>query len=444
MAAATLRGVETRRFSPAVGVDRILTCCATIVSGAKIQAAATYAVTVRCAYRKLLLTPFAAQLHAWILYFLAEAVRRTGAILHHVTIEPNHIHVVVTVTIMNLPTFKRVFHGHVGKFVKKALVRHGFEAPDRVFGDDRSHQMRLVNAAAQLRFLHYADIQVVKDGLVEKVEHYPGFSSDPGMMAGASKTLARPPFGLNERLWPVSSELRFGITPGLKRLIGTERAIYLLRKARADAERTYAQARTRPVLGAARILAQHPWSEPAAPRKERSGRPPTYMVVDDDELEELCAREEAAFGEAHEAARKRRLAGEDVKFPAGTYLMAVQHGARVEAPAEDAVLSVWETFDDVPELLSPEAREKIASALREAARTVDEDALADDLATRLLATEGVTVDRRDSLDARGEAGRPKKVVTLRSAERARPTTPRTRPTRDERSDDEPPDPTTDN
>jgi len=410
------------------------------VTRAKIQAPATYAVTVPCLFRKLLLTPFAPQLHAWILYFLAEAVRKTGAILHQATIEPNHIHYVVTVTVANLPTLKRLFHGEVGGFVKKALERRGFEAPKLVFGSGQAHQKQLVNAAAMLEWLHYSDIQVVKDGLVEKVEHYPGFTSDPGMMAGASLKLARPPFGLNPRVWPETSELRFGMVPELKRVLGTVRTIYTIRKSRSDAERAHAAARKRPVLGATRLLAQHPWAEPAAPRKKpKPGPVETFMVVDDEELEALCKREVKAFGEAYDRARESVRRGEPAVFPAGTYLMKVQFGAEVEPPAEDSVLAVGERFEDVDERLTEELRDAIIGRVRALASQVDEEALDDDLATRLDATTEATVDRRDSPKVALEAG--KKVVTLREVGRATP--PRPSP-RDARDDDEPPDPASEN
>ncbi len=406
----------------------------------KIQAAATYAVTIRCVCRKLFLTPFAPQLHGWVLYFLSEAAAKTGAIVHQITIEPNHIHFVVTSVKANMPIFKRLFHGEVSKLVKWALEQHGYEAPERTFGDARSHQMRLVNIAAQLVWLHYSDIQTVKDGLVEKVEDYPGFTSDPGMMAGASMILDRPPMKLDPRVWPAKSTLRFGMVPSLDRALGAQHTIYSLRKMREDAERAYAAKRKRPVLGARRLLRQHPWAEPAAPRKKRKPGPvPTFMVVDDDELQSLCEKETRYFGDAHEEARQKRLAGEEATFPAGTYVMQFQHGAPVEDPADDAVLAVWETFEDMPNRMTAEQRHAVTSVARRLAREVDEDALADNLAARLEATRDSTVDRFESPNVSTEAGEPaKKLVTLRSQGRSDPSV-----LQDERSSDEPPDPASD-
>ncbi|MEQ8459732.1 MAG: hypothetical protein RLO52_05790, partial [Sandaracinaceae bacterium] len=127
------------------------------MSPPSIHAAGTYGLTVRCAFRKLFLTPFAPELHEGILYALGAAQRKTNALLHQITIEPNHMHDTVTATKANLPDFKRLFHGEVSKFVKAFLKEHGFEPPERVFGDGRSHHMRLVNSASQLGYLHYSD-----------------------------------------------------------------------------------------------------------------------------------------------------------------------------------------------------------------------------------------------------------------------------------------------
>ncbi|MEQ8453792.1 MAG: hypothetical protein RLO52_35325, partial [Sandaracinaceae bacterium] len=92
--------------------------------------------------------------------------RQTGVLVNHVSLVPNHMHNVMTATRRNLPIFKRLFVGEASKFIKAYLQARGFEAPENVF--TRTHEMRLVNAAAQLVYLHYEDIQPVKDGLVER------------------------------------------------------------------------------------------------------------------------------------------------------------------------------------------------------------------------------------------------------------------------------------
>ena len=421
------------------------------MSPPSIHAAGTYGLTVRCAFRKLFLTPFAPELHEGILYALGAAQRKTNALLHQITIEPNHMHDTVTATKANLPDFKRLFHGEVSKFVKAFLKEHGFEPPERVFGDGRSHHMRLVNSASQLGYLHYSDIQVVKDGLTETVKAYPGFVSEPAMMKGAVIRVARPALYFDPRTTEPYEELRFSMPPRLARELGADRVVEHLERARRTAEKAHARERRWPVLGAERLLRQHPWAEPASPRKQKRGPPPGFRVIDDDELEEHCEKETEAFRERHRAARKARARGEhDVEFPAGTYLMKVQHGANVAAPDDDAVLAADETFEDTSARLSADALRVLSEKLRAYASSVDAEQQADALGARILAGESMSVTRKQSprVPTDGDT-KAKRLVTLRGEREVPPRVnapepPRedidpSAPARDERDRGEPPD-----
>ncbi|MEQ8460268.1 MAG: hypothetical protein RIB77_38605 [Sandaracinaceae bacterium] len=423
------------------------------MSPPSIHAAATYGVTVRCAFRKLFLTPFAPELHEGILYALAAAQRKTGALLHQITIEPNHMHDTVTTTKANLPDFKRLFHGEVSKFVKVFLKEHGFEPPARVFGDGRSHHMRLVNSAAQLVYLHYSDGQVVKDGLTRTVDEYPGFVSDPAMMKGTVIRVARPALYFDPRTTEPIEELRFSMPPLLQRELGADRVVEHLERARRSMEQAHAKERKFPVLGAERLMKQHPWAEPASPRKRNPGPIPSFRVIDDDELEEHCAKETEFFRDAHEKARRARAKGDhEVEFPAGTYLMKVQHGASVASPDNESVLAADEVFEAPRARLSSDALRALSEKLRGYAATVDPEQQADALGARILAGDSLSVTQKQS--PRVETGgdeTTKRLVTLRGTRKAsartdsppRPEPPRdddpSASARDERDPGEPPD-----
>ena len=417
-----------------------------------IHAAGTYGLTVRCAFRKLFLTPFAPELHEGILYALGAAQRKTETLLHQITIEPNHMHDTVTSTKANLPDFKRLFHGEVSKFVMTFLKKHGFESPERVFGDGRSHHMRLVNSAAQLVYLHYSDVQVVKDGLTRTVDEYPGFVSDPAMMKGTVIRIARPPLYFDPRTSEPYEEVRFSMPPLLRRELGADRVVEHLERARRDAERAHAQARKWPVLGAERLMKQHPWAEPASPRKRNPGPIPSFRVIDDDELEEHCAKETEHFRDAHAAARKARAKGEhEVEFPAGTYLMKVQHGANVASPDNESVLAADEDFDSPSARLPSDALRALSEKLRGYAASVDPEQQADALGARILAGESMSVTRKESPRVQtGGEETTARLVTLRGEHKPsrREAAPEPReedgdvspaPPRDERDPGRPPD-----
>ncbi|MEQ8455022.1 MAG: hypothetical protein RIB77_12100 [Sandaracinaceae bacterium] len=384
-----------------------------------MQARGTYALTTRCVFRKLLLTPHTPLLHEGIGYAMARAARKTGVLVNHVSIVPNHMHNVVTATRRNLPIFKRLFVGEASKFIKAYLEAHGFEAPENVF--TRTHQMRLVNAAAQLVYLHYEDIQPVKDGLVEKVAEYPGFTTDPWMLKGHAIELRRPDLHFDPDTNPDVEALKLGTTPRLAGEMGTQRAVVHLEQARRGAERAYREERSYPVLGAERLTAQHPWAEPASPRKRRRGVIPSFRVVDDTALEVHCAKETRGFrGRHREALEKLRAGDRDVVFPAGSYLVSACYGLDVEEPDGDCVLAADDTFEDMPERVSDEELRAISASLRSLSTAVDTE---DSLAERVREGAADSTGQRDARKVQVEVSEEQpaeKLVPLRGrGERAR-------------------------
>jgi len=397
---------------------------------------ATYALTHRCAFRKLLLTPLTPVVHDGMLYALGRALEQTNTRMHHGVFMPNHPHLAVTSTEPNLPVFKRRFYGEVGKFIKVALAEHGFEPPERVFAEGGGHQMRLVNEAAQLAYLHYQDVNTVSAGLVEEVEQYPGFSSDLGLMNGGVLVVRRPPFYF-DRGQPDEIEIPFCAPPLLERRHGSSReVVYQLRRARTDKERALAKHRTRPVLGALAVTQQHPWNEPRSPRRFREGSTPSFMVARDEELRVRCCVETTDFRRRHTEARRARLRGEDAVFPYGTYAMRVQHGAPVDdvASTDGRVVNAPGSLERRGDACAREERRTLNRALRREAAAVNVEELEDSLADRLADSASETVDRRRAssvvlanaaVSGRDEAGtappseRSKLIVTRHSTATAR-------------------------
>ena len=356
----------------------------------------TYALTHRCLLRKMLLTPMTPVVHGGILYLLGRALQETGGRLHHVTVMPNHGHVTITIEQANLPDFKRLFFGEVGKFVKVALAEHGYEPPERIFAEGKGHHMRLVNAAAQLTWLHYEDVNTVSAGLVECVEHYPGLSTDPGLMNGGVLVVDKPPFYVG-RGRARQIEIPGSVPPVLEAALGAERAVYHLRRARRHKEKALAGARKRPVLGPLSVTRVHPWSEPRSPRRIDTGPKPSFMVVDDEPLRIQCALETRAFRERHERARQARRAGEPAVFPYGTYEMRVRHGAPVEdvSSLNGAVVNAPGPLGRPRTSAPREDRRALTRRLAAAAAELRERELEDTLEERLADGRADEVDRRD-------------------------------------------------
>ena len=364
---------------------------------------ATYAVSHRCVLRKLFLTPLMPALHAGIGYLLAAAAEATGIVVHNLVVMPNHIHLVVTATEANLSTFRRLFFGEVGKFVKVFLSEHGFEPPENVLAAGAGHHERLIGVAAQMTALHYADVNTIKAGLVERVEQYPGLSTDLGLMNGGAVRFDRPTIYVDGRYSPDQRDVRFGAPPDLVANYGSSRkVVYRLQRLRHFKEKALAAHRKRPVLGALAVTRMHPWSEPRSPRRFRRGPKPSFLVVDDDELAERCALETTHIRERYRDARLALLAGEEAVFPYGTNKLRVEHGVTVEPveATEGFVVNAPGPVRAKP--LSRDALRTLHTRLREEAQKVTPEEDEDNLAARLERGRADEVDRRDAPNVRTE------------------------------------------
>jgi REP element-mobilizing transposase RayT len=355
---------------------------------------ATYAITRRCAFRKLFLTPLTPVVHQGVLYALALAQHKARVLLHGEVFMPNHAHLTVTPVEQNLPDFLRLLFGETGKFLKVALAENGFEPPERIWNPDRPHVMRVVNEGAQLTWLQYVAANPIKAGLVERIDEYPGHVTSPGLLQNGRVVVKRPPFYFDERTCPEELELKYSAPPLLKRAFGSaEPIVHHLRRALTDTERA-CRRRGSPVLGAMRITRQHPWAEPRSPRTFREGPTPCFMVTGSDELRVQCAMEAVDFRRRHADSRKAMREGGDPEFPYGSFAVRVLYGARVEPVTclEGAVLCAPGKldFDDPP--MPTEDLHALVTELRKVAAHAEPDG--DTLAERILEGAADQVDRR--------------------------------------------------
>ena len=383
---------------------------------------ATYAVTIRCTLRKLFLTPLTPRVHSALLYAACLAAQKCGVEVHHLVFMPNHIHVTAsTGSEANISRFRRLFFGEAGKLMKVLLAEHDFEPPEQVFSSGSGHHMRLVGGAAQMTWLHYEDINVINAGLVARVEDYPGFSMDLGLMNGGVLVAKRPPVYFDRRHSPSEIVLPCRAPADATLAMGSaEKVVYELRKLRELKERALAESRTRPVLGALAVTRQHPWGEPSSPRTFRDGPRKSFMVVGDELLRIQCALETKQFRERYRECREQWLDGDrEVEFPYGTNAMRTRHGANVEPVETTADRIVSRPGPLHAERLSEPERRELRQSLRERASTVTPDELTDTLAERLEESRNVERDRRAGPAQLAAAPSPKVVVLRNSTATAR-------------------------
>lgn len=319
-----------------------------------VVAGGTVAVTRRTMFRKLFWTPSSPLVHQGYLYALADAQQKYGVEVHHGALMPTHAHLSLTPREANLPLVLRHLHRETARFCQAHMLAHGYDAPDNVWDKRSTNVMRLLGSGAQLEWLLYSHLNPVAAGLVERVEQYPGWASDLGLLKGGVVGVKKPPLYYGKRK---SGELPLTFTPlpALGRAFDGDgdAMVHWLRRTAREMENGYRDQRRASgarVVGAARVRGIHPWAEPRTAREPRGERIPTFKIgelgelADDAERRDLvlrCVAEGAEFVRAHGACRERWRDGDrEVVFPAGTYNMRVEHGVAVAEPSPDAMLCV--------------------------------------------------------------------------------------------------------
>ena len=412
---------------------------------------ATTALTRRTTLRKAWLAPWHPLMRDIHLYSLADAQRHTDVAVHHTTRVVTHHHTTVTPSKDNLPELTRRFHRDVSCAVHTLLCRERYDAPRNLFDDRPTHQMRLVDAAAQAGHLVYEHLNCVAAGLVARPEHMPQYDFDFGLWKTGYLEVERPPvfFGSDR---PRRLRLYLTPPPELYRAFGgdLDALVHHMKKLSEDGIRALAAARTRQPLGARAVRRLHPWSEPRTLR-ESGGKPvPTFRIgargIVGTQQRIEGALEVRGFRQGHRRARVARREGDaEARFPFGTYGARVYDGAPVEPqPGVGAIVTrpgptlaeVQAELDAMPAPTSTphDLVDAVRDALREEADELAEHAaveLATASQTRVVAAaasaasgeetppEAVVVrhrfDRRDR--QRPEARR---VITLRDQRRGRP------------------------
>jgi len=311
----------------------------------------TVAITRRTIERKLLFTPGDARLAQGYQYVLGVAQERHGVLLHHGQLIPNHEHLMVTPTRDNLPDFLRDLHHWTARLVQELLLDLGYDAPRSIWDSRPTHVMRLVGPDAIVASILYQHRNCVEAGLVDRTEDYPGWASRLSLLRGGEQDHDRPDLFFSGG-FPEQATVHYSRVPELVRAVGSDhdtKLIYWLERRHEQYENEIRAERRRTgrrVLGPDVVRGIHPFAEPASPRERRGRRRPSFKIgalatpEETREVLQACREEKRQFIQDHEKARLARLASEpDAVFPAGTYLMRVQHGAEVADPRPGAILT---------------------------------------------------------------------------------------------------------
>ncbi len=271
-------------------------------------------VTRRCTQRQFLLRPDPDTNNA-VIYCLAVAAERFEIDVLDFIQMSNHVHDGIYDRHGNAPAFYEHFHKLLAKCMNALRGRW-----ENFFSSEQVCVVRLETREDLINKLVYIATNPVKDGLVARVDDWPGASGYRALVTGTPLTATRPKhFFAEDGTMPERVTLTLSIPPEL----GNRDEILAEVQARVRAvenEAARTRARTgRRVLGRYAVLRQS-WRESPTSREPRRGLRPTIAA------RSLWARLEAIqrkreFVAAYRAARAALLAGAPIPFPVGTYWM---------------------------------------------------------------------------------------------------------------------------
>tara|TARA_R110002096_G_scaffold44524_2_gene119694 strand:+ start:2785 stop:3675 length:891 start_codon:yes stop_codon:yes gene_type:complete len=284
----------------------------------------TYLLTRRTTQRMFLLRPSKA-VNACIRYCLALAQKRSGVAVHSVVFLSNHYHIIVTDTNGQVP----VFTEELNKLLARALnCHHGRWENFWSAGDQTSH-VALTTEFAVMAKTVYALANPTQAMLVSHGKDWPGVRL---FRKGGARAIKPKFFFRSEEVGgKLPDELVLTLTPPP---IGRQEQLCddVVQKAVSAREkqlRDRASEKRRRFLGVAAVKAQNIYRSPQSHAPKR-GMNPRIACRDKWRRIEMLARL-ASFAESYKEKRTEFIAGAvDVVFPAGTYQMTRQFGARCE------------------------------------------------------------------------------------------------------------------
>jgi len=275
----------------------------------------TYLVTRRCAQRQFLLRPSRTTSEVF-LFLLAIAARRYGIRVHAYCVLSNHYHLVLTDPHARLPAFQQFLDALVARALNAWHGRwEAFWAPDSYSAVALSSPSDILDKTA------YVLANPVAAGLVRKGRFWPGLWSAPELAGAAPLRVRRPAHFFDEQgALPEEETLRLWAPPGF----GSAEEFRARLHAALEEREAEAACKTRGFLGAARVLAQKATDRPRPGEPRRTLRP-RVAARDKWKRIEALGRLVEFLRSYREAWARRREGRRGVIFPAGTYLLRVQH-----------------------------------------------------------------------------------------------------------------------
>ncbi len=281
----------------------------------------------RCTQRQFLLRPDDETNNAFT-YLLAEAAQRFGIQIILPQMMSNHHHTAAYDPHGNHVEFREHFHKLMAK--SQNALRGRWE---NMWSTEEPCIVEPVAREDLLNRLVYIATNPVKDGLVEKVHHWPGPKFVQALLSGATIKAKRPRHFFRED-GPMPDELELDLKIP-EHVPGRDALLAELERRIAEVEEQCAKERQqsgRRVVGRRCILRQSWRDTPNSREPRRNLRP---RVAARDSFDRIAALvRNAEWKAAYRSARLQWLAGFDVEFPHGTYWLRRFATVHVKPPPQ--------------------------------------------------------------------------------------------------------------
>lgn len=276
----------------------------------------TYQLTRRCAQQQLLMRPDDETNNAFI-YCLAEAAQRHDIGVIMSVAMSNHHHTELFDRETNISAFMERFHGQFAK-----CMNHIRDRSESFWSNEEPSLVLLADLSAIIDSVVYTATNPVKDGLVERVDDWPGVNCIEALLEQKTLVAHRPSYFRDDGPMPdtvtltVTFPAELGDGDALRKTV--RERIERVEKAH-DEERRQSG---RSVFGRTRVLRaswrSFPPSASSRKRRTRGEIKPRFATRDSDRRAELITRRQI-FLRDYRRARAAWLAGTPIPFPPGTY-----------------------------------------------------------------------------------------------------------------------------
>jgi REP element-mobilizing transposase RayT len=261
---------------------------------------------------------------------VAWAAQGRGIVLHAISVESNHFHLIVTDLEGRLSEFMQELNRTAARCLMEYYrARFPRARLEGLWSAASSYtETLLVNAAAVRKELVYTFTNPVKDGLVRDYRKWPGFNSRPSYWRQGSRTVKRPDFYFKNTPQTLSYQMVAPTQLGgeLEQVI-EDVETHIRDEQQQIATNMAAQGRS--FAGVKAVLQTSPLDSPNTPRP-RGKLKPALAAGGDGKAMSAAATALKLFRIAYREAWKRFKELGEAVFPGGTLLMARRFGVECE------------------------------------------------------------------------------------------------------------------